>query len=98
MKKKLFDELIESANQAIEHAKGERKDLRETTLAKYKGFTASIKFSDDDNVFVGRVLDINDIIGFHGETIDEAIKEFHGMIDFHLEVCERTYKTKLKAN
>ena len=28
MKKKLFDELKESLNQAIEHAKGERDDLR----------------------------------------------------------------------
>lgn len=30
MKKKLFDELKESLNQAIEHAKGERDDLRTT--------------------------------------------------------------------
>lgn len=94
MKKKNFDELIESANQAIEHAKSERNDLRTTTLTKYKGFTARIEFSTDDNVFVGRVLDIRDIIGFHGETIDEAIQAFHGMIDFHIEVCEKMAKRK----
>ncbi|MGI8468519.1 MAG: hypothetical protein ACR2N3_08705 [Pyrinomonadaceae bacterium] len=94
MKKKIFDELIESVNQALEHAKGERNDLRETILARYKGFTARIEFSDDDNVFVGHVLDITNIIGFHGETLNEAIKEFHGMIDFHIEVCEKTDTAK----
>ncbi len=96
MKKKLFDELIESANQALEHAKGERTDLRETTLAKYKGFTARIEFSDDDKIFVGRVLDIDDIICFDGKNLNKAIKQFHGMVDFYLEVCERRDKTKFK--
>ncbi len=86
MKKKIFDDLIESTNQAIEHSKGERNDLRETTLAKYKGFTARIEFSDDDKIFVGRVLDIDDIICFDGENLNKAIKQFHGMIDFHIEI------------
>ncbi len=96
MKKKIFDDLIESTNQAIEHAKGERNDLREITLAKYKGFTARIEFSDDDKIFVGRVLDIDDIICFDGKNLNEAIKQFDGMIDFYLEVCENR-QNKIKG-
>lgn len=34
MEKELFDKLTESLNQAIEHAKGERKDLRTTILPR----------------------------------------------------------------
>ncbi len=34
MEDKLFDELKESFNQALQHARGERKDLRTTTLPR----------------------------------------------------------------
>lgn len=89
IEKKLSKDLIDAANQALQHAKGERNDLRETTLAKYKGFTARIKFSNDDNVFVGLVIDSADIIAFHGETLDETVREFHGMIDFYIEITSQ---------
>jgi len=35
----------------------------------YKGYTARIKFDMRDNIFVGRVLGVKAIIGFHGETV-----------------------------
>ena len=30
-----------------------------------------------DNVFVGRVLGVRDIIGFHGETVTKLTADFH---------------------
>jgi len=56
---------------------------------KYKDFTAKIDFSADDGVFVGRVLGIDDIIIFHGETVSELKKEFKGSIEFHLQLCAK---------
>lgn len=38
MKKKLFDELKEAMNQAIEHATGKRNDLRTTVRGKNAHF------------------------------------------------------------
>ena len=40
-------------------------------ILSYKGFTASAKFDADDNIFVGRVLSVRSISGFHGETLSE---------------------------
>jgi len=37
----------------------------------YKGYTAHIEFDERDNIFVGRVLGVKAIIGFHGETVTE---------------------------
>lgn len=62
----------------------------------YKGFTARIEFSADDNVFFGRVLGINEIIGFHGETVDEIKTSMRESIDFYLEVCEKKGKKPRK--
>ena len=32
----------------------------------YKGYAARIEYSDEDELFVGRVVGIRDIITFHG--------------------------------
>ena len=59
----------------------------------YKGFTSHIEFDSEDNIFVGRVLGVNDIIGFHGETMAELKTDFHNAIDHYLNVyreCEET--------
>ncbi len=53
----------------------------------YKGYIAMIEPDLDDGVLVGRVLNTRDIIGFHGQTISEAIKSFHAVIDEYLEDC-----------
>jgi len=35
----------------------------------YKGYTARIDFDDRDNSLVGRLLGIQDIIGFHADNV-----------------------------
>ncbi len=64
---------------------------------RYKGFTAKIEFSADDALFVGRVMGIDDIIGFHGETVAELKKEFKESIEFYLEVCAKEEKNAKKT-
>ncbi len=63
---------------------------------KYKGFVAKVEFSADDEVFVGRVLGINDIIVFHGKNVAELKKELKESIEFYLEVCEKENKKAQK--
>ena len=36
-----------------------------------QGYTARVDFDDRDDIFVGRVLGVRDIISFHGETVDQ---------------------------
>lgn len=52
---------------------------------KHKGYTARIEFDERDNIFVGRVLGVSAIIGFHGETVSELRTDFEDAIDFMLE-------------
>lgn len=54
----------------------------------YKGYTARIDFDDRDNIFVGRVLGVTAIIGFHGETVAELRADFESAIDFMIEDCQ----------
>ena len=55
----------------------------------YKGYTARIQFDERDNIFVGRVLGVKAIIGFHGETVTELRADFEAAIDFMIEESQK---------
>jgi predicted HicB family RNase H-like nuclease len=50
----------------------------------FKGYTASMVFDAEDKIIVGRVLDVDDIISFHGESIAEFEANFHSAVDDYL--------------
>jgi predicted HicB family RNase H-like nuclease len=54
----------------------------------HKGYTARIEFDERDNVFVGRILGLLDIISFHGETVTGLRAEFELAVDDYLADCE----------
>lgn len=66
---------------------------------EYKGYHAKVEYSDEDKTFVGRVLGVNDVLVFEGDTVQEITEMFHNSIDDYLAVCaeigkkpEREYK------
>ena len=61
-------------------------------MMNYKGFSARIEYSDDDDCFVGRVAGIQDVIGFHGQSVSKLRAAFKEAIDDYLETCERLGK------
>lgn len=66
---------------------------------EYKGYHAKVEYSDEDKTFVGRVLGVNDVLVFEGDTVQEITEMFHNSVDDYLAVCaeigkkpEREYK------
>jgi predicted HicB family RNase H-like nuclease len=55
-----------------------------TNTLQYKDYTASMEFDPEDQVIVGRVLGIDDIIAFHGKTEAEFLSNFHETVDAYL--------------
>lgn len=53
----------------------------------YKGYSALIVYSDEDESFIGRVAGIRDILSFHGESVKGLRKAFRETVDFYLESC-----------
>lgn len=55
----------------------------------YRGYTAEIIYSDEDECFVGHVVDPgDDIIGFHGDNDEELRVAFENVVDLHIKVKE----------
>ncbi|MCL2043627.1 MAG: type II toxin-antitoxin system HicB family antitoxin [Treponema sp.] len=58
-------------------------------IITYKGYTAIIEFSTDDECLVGHIAGINDVIGFHADSVEEIRKVFHETIDDYLVACAK---------
>lgn len=55
----------------------------------YRGYTAHMDFDPDDKIIVGRVLDIDDIISFHGTSVVEFEQAFQSAVDGYIHACEQ---------
>ncbi|WP_407051969.1 type II toxin-antitoxin system HicB family antitoxin [Methyloraptor flagellatus] len=55
----------------------------------YKGYVARVDFDSEDGVFVGRVTGINDVVGFHGESVVELKAAFEEAVDDYLATCAK---------
>ncbi|RPI11391.1 MAG: type II toxin-antitoxin system HicB family antitoxin [Zetaproteobacteria bacterium] len=62
----------------------------------YKGYIARVEFDPRDEIFVGRVLSIEDRISFHGETVAKLRAGFHAAIDHYLADCTATGRAPQK--
>ncbi len=72
------------------------------SVMRHKGYSASIRYSEEDGFLVGRILGINDIVSFHGHSVEEVRKQFAVALDSYLSDCremgkepERPYSGKL---
>jgi len=64
---------------------------------KYKGFYASVVFSDEDQVLFGKIEGIDDLIMFEGESVKELKKMFVEAVEDYIEICKQTNKPLLKS-
>lgn len=54
----------------------------------YKGYSARIEYDARDDIFVGRVLGVRDIISFHASSVSALHEEFRLALEDYLSDCE----------
>ena len=63
--------------------------LDTTNKLVYKGYRADVRYDSEDGLYVGRVIDVDDVLGFHGSSEDELMERFHLCIDDYIDICKR---------
>ena len=66
-------------------------------MLNYKGYAGSIEVDTDAGLIFGRVLGIQDVVTFKGETVAEIKQEFHNSVDDYLEFCQSIGQAPDKA-
>ncbi len=64
---------------------------------EYKGYHATVEFDGEDGILVGRLIGINDVIGFHAESVAEMSEAFHAAVDDYIETCAKLGKAPDKV-
>ena len=55
----------------------------------YKGYCGSLEVSVDDDCLFGKVLFINDLVTYEGQSPAELKAAFEESLDYYLDKCER---------
>ena len=58
-------------------------------VLKYKDFIATVKYSEEDEAFIGRIDGINSIVSFEGQSVEELKSAFHEAVESYLDFCSR---------
>lgn len=53
----------------------------------YKGYSARVEYDARDDIFVGRVLGVRDIISFHASSVGALHEAFSEALDDYLADC-----------
>lgn len=63
------------------------------SVLSYRGYFARVEFDPEDELFVGRLAGIGDIVGFHAGDVTGLKRAFHEAVDDYLSACERLEKS-----
>jgi len=58
-------------------------------ILKYNDFIATVKYSDEDEAFIGRIEGINSVVSFEGQSVKELKEAFREAVESYLDFCKR---------
>lgn len=58
------------------------------TFAGYKGFAGTVEFDKDDGIYYGKLINTDDIVGYHSRDIVELYDKFVLAVDNYIEFKE----------
>jgi predicted HicB family RNase H-like nuclease len=61
------------------------------TTESYKGYTGSIEFSEEDNVYHGKLLDIKDLVTYEALNKPRIQEVFEQAVDHYIELKEELH-------
>lgn len=63
----------------------------------YKDFIATIHYSTIDEVFLGKIEGINDLVTFEGENVKDLKNAFEEAVDDYIDLCKEVGKEPMKS-
>lgn len=64
---------------------------------KYKDYLGSVEYSAEDNCLYGKVIGINDLVSYEGNSVEELKNAFHNAVDEYIEFCKEQGKSPEKT-
>ena len=55
-----------------------------SNLLTYKGFEGTVEYSAEDDCLFGKILGINGLAMYFGDSLESLKRDFYDAVDFHL--------------
>ena len=59
-------------------------------MLSYKGYSGTVRFDPDEDIFHGEVSGLRDVVTFQGHSVREIKRAFRDSIDDYLELCQES--------
>lgn len=59
---------------------------------EYKGYSGSVEFSSEDEIFFGKINGIRDLVTFEADSVVKLKKAFRESVDDYIKDCEASGK------
>jgi len=56
-------------------------------LLEYKGYYGTVEFSAADKILFGKVLGVNSLISYEGNSVQDLKEDFESAVSDYLEMC-----------
>lgn len=63
----------------------------------YKNYIGSVEYSQEDNIFHGKINGVNDLVTFEGESVSQLKSEFRKAVEDYVELCKIAGKSPEKS-
>ena len=61
-------------------------------MMAYKGYNGSVHYSDEDQIFFGKIKFIRSLVSYEGMDVKSLRSAFEEAVDDYLELCEKEGK------
>lgn len=65
-------------------------------ILSYKGYTGSVEYSEEDEIFYGKIEFITDSVLYEGSSVEELKRNFQESVDDYIEACSEIGKEPQK--
>ena len=56
-------------------------------VMEYKGYYGSVEYSPTDNILFGKIIGINSLISYEGDSVQTLKQDFQEAVDDYLDMC-----------
>ena len=56
-------------------------------MMQHKGYWGLVEYDDEAGIFHGEVINLRDVVTFHGESVQELRQAFQESVDDYLAFC-----------
>jgi predicted HicB family RNase H-like nuclease len=67
--------------------------MNQNNYLQYKGYIGNIEFEEENAIFYGKVIGINSLVSYEGDSATALIEDFQNAVDEYLLLCDEKDET-----